>query len=63
LRVILGLIELPMETHIIEKHTVHGEQRKKNAKRNNRLLRTLTAHHFWLRGDSDGIRPDLRRGF
>jgi hypothetical protein len=59
LRVILGLTQLPVETRIVEKHIVDEEQRKRNAERNRRLLRTLTAHHRWLQGDSDGVRADL----
>lgn len=59
LRVILGISQLPMETRIIEKHIVDAEQRKRNGERNRRLLRTLTAHHLWLQGDSDGVRADL----
>jgi|APSaa5957512493_1039668.scaffolds.fasta_scaffold54292_1 uncharacterized protein YjbI with pentapeptide repeats len=59
LRVILGLTQLPADTRIIEKNVVDEEQRTRNAARNRRLLRALTAHHRWLQGDADGIRADL----
>ncbi len=59
LRVILGMTQLPADTRIIEKNVVEEEQRQRNAARNRRLLRALTAHHRWLQGDSDGIRADL----
>ena len=59
LRVILGLTQLPIDTHIIEKNVVEAEQRKINGERNRRILRVLTSHHLWLQGDSDGIRADL----
>ena len=59
LRVLLGLTQLPVDTRIIEKNVVDEEQRRRNAARNRRLLRALTAHHRWLQGDSDGVRADL----
>lgn len=59
LRVILGMSRLPVDTKIIEKHLVEAERRQRNAARNRRLLQTLTAHHHWLQGDSDGVRADL----
>jgi len=59
LRVILGVTQLPTDTRIVEKNVVEEEQRRRNAERNRRLLRTLTAHHRWLQGDSDGVRADL----
>ena len=59
LRVLLGLTQLPVDTRIIEKNVVNEEQRRRNAARNRRLLRALTAHHRWLQGDSDGVRADL----
>ena len=59
LRVLLGLTQLPVDTRIIEKNVVDEEQRRRNAARNRRLLRALTAHRRWLQGDSDGVRADL----
>ena len=59
LRVVLGRAQLPLDTRIIEKNIVEAEQKKANGERNRRLLRTLTSHHLWLQGDSDGIRADL----
>jgi uncharacterized protein YjbI with pentapeptide repeats len=59
LNVILGVTRLPVDTKLIEKEVVEQEWKEINAVRNRKLLKTLTVHHHWLQGKSDGKRADM----